>query len=84
VLYYTIGFLSHEAMHHILSLCPDYKPKTVDRQLANLYARPISCPRIIRCNKNLSLFQVVMFIFCVYCSHHENQKVFGVLLETYL
>jgi len=46
VLYYTIGFLSHEAMHHILSLCPDYKPKTVDRQLANLYVRPISCPRI--------------------------------------
>lgn len=46
VLYYTIGFLDAEKMHDILGRCPDYKRKSVDRQLANLYPRPISCVRI--------------------------------------
>ncbi|MEZ0329683.1 MAG: hypothetical protein ABWK15_09055 [Dissulfuribacterales bacterium] len=46
VLYYTVGFLSHQELHEILSHCPDYREKTVNRQLANLHPRPISCARV--------------------------------------
>lgn len=48
VLFYTAGFFDNDgkALHEILMQCPDYKEKSVERQRANLYPRPISCVRI--------------------------------------
>lgn len=48
VVFYTAGFFDNDgkAVHEILRQCPDYKEKSVERQRANLYPRPISCVRI--------------------------------------
>ncbi|MEZ0329217.1 MAG: hypothetical protein ABWK15_06630 [Dissulfuribacterales bacterium] len=48
VVFYTAGFFDNDgkAVHEIMRQCPDYKEKSVNRQLVNLYPRPISCIRI--------------------------------------
>ncbi len=47
-LYYTISFLDNEknSLRNILMKCPDFKQNTFKKQIANLYPRPISCPKI--------------------------------------
>jgi len=48
ILYYTISFFDEnkEFLRYTLSKCPDFKPKTFERQIENLYPRPMSCPKI--------------------------------------
>lgn len=46
--FYTAGFFDtdRKALHEIFRHCPNYREKSVERQAANIYPRPISCIKL--------------------------------------